>query len=63
MVRDIDFENNDFFQCEDPLELYAIEAQLSSPYIEYVTQRLSNAFFRIGIDDWENRNSIIDHLK
>ena len=63
MVRDINFENNDFFQCEDPLKLYAIEAQLSSPYIEYVTQRLSNAFFRIGIDDWENRNSIIDHLK
>lgn len=62
-VRDIDFECNDFFHSDDPFEKYSIQAQLSSPYIEYVTQRLSNAFFRIGIEDWENRKNTIDKLK
>lgn len=62
-VRDIDFESNDFFHSDDPYEKYSIQAQLSSPYIEYVTQRLSNAFFRIGIEDWENRKNTIDKLK
>lgn len=62
-VRDIDFESNDFFHSDDPFEKYSIQAQLSSPYIEYVTQRLSNAFFRIGIEDWENRKNTIDQLK
>lgn len=63
LVRDIDFESNDFYHSDDPFEKYSIQAQLSSPYIEYVTQRLSNAFFRIGIEDWENRKSTIDKLK
>lgn len=62
-VRDIDFECNDFYHSDDPFESYSIQAQLSSPYIEYVTQRLSNAFFRIGIEDWEDRNQTIEKLK
>ena len=62
-VRDIDFECNDFYYSDDPLERYTIQAQLSSPYIEYVTQRLSNAFFRIGIEDWEDKNNTIEKLK
>lgn len=62
-VRDINFSSNDLFQSHDSLTTYSIKAQLSSPYIEYVIQKMSNAFFRIGIEDWEDRKAIIEDLK
>lgn len=63
LVRDIDFEKNDLRKSDNRLEEYKVQSQLSSPYIEYVTQRLSNAFFRIGIDDWADRKQTVENIK
>lgn len=63
LVRDVDFDRNELHRSDYGRYEYKILAQLSSPYIEYVTQRLSNAFFRIGIDDWNNKKQIIDRIK
>lgn len=57
-VRDIDFEKNELKQ-DDNLSIYRIEGCISSPYMEYVGQRLSNALFRIGIEDWWTDNKTI----
>lgn len=62
LVRDINFEENDLSKSESMRNEYKIVAQLSSPYIEYVTQHLSNAFFRIGIDDWEDSKSMLSKI-
>jgi hypothetical protein len=40
---------------------YKVVTQLNSPYIEYVCQKFSNAFFRIGIEDWPH--DIVDLIK
>lgn len=50
-------------ETDDKSVSYKICTCLTSPYIEYVCQKLSNAFFRIGIEDWENSKAIRDELK
>jgi len=62
-VRDIDFSTNDLYALDDQLATYSIHAKLSSPYMEYITQRVSNAFFRIGIEDWNDRKQLCSTLK
>lgn len=60
--RDVSFEDNDLVGAEDKLAVFKFCAQLTSPYIEYVCQHMSNAFFRVGIEDWPHSN-ILDLIK
>lgn len=56
-TRLIDREKDDLY-IDDRLSSsnYKVVAQLTSPYIEYVCQKFSNAFFRIGIEDWPHKD-------
>lgn len=63
LVRDIDFSKDELKECNENLKRYQVVASLKSPYIEYVTQRISNAFFRIGIEDWDDRKKLVSKLK
>lgn len=53
----IDVEKDDlFYDNKRVRDTYRIVANLSSPYIEYICQKFSNAFFRIGIQDWPHKD-------
>lgn len=61
--RLVDPEIDDLVFDEKPTaKKYTVVAQLSSPYIEYVCQKFSNAFFRIGIENWPH-NRIEEHIQ
>lgn len=60
LARDVDFTNNDLYDDSVPLRRYSIVNSLFSPYVEYVCQRFSNAFFRVGIEDWPSREIVIN---
>ena len=62
LARDIDYDKNDLKEFDDRMYRYELSSAFSSPYMEYICQKFSNAFFRIGIDDWENRSSLIKSL-
>lgn len=48
----IDTSKDEMAETADKNVKYGINASLTSPYIEYVCQKFSSAFFRIGIEDW-----------
>lgn len=60
--RDVPLDSNDLVSAEDRQAVYKICAQLTSPYIEYVCQHVSNAFFRIGIEEWPH-SKMSDYIK
>ena len=57
----IESDKDDLFRTETP-STYKIEYCLKSPYVEYVCQRLANAFFRIGIEDLDSK-AVSEKLK
>lgn len=61
-VRDINYDTNDLRYNEDQLVSYKVLAKVTSPFIEYITQHLSNAFFRIGVEDFDNKKEIKNNL-
>lgn len=52
-ANNIDTEKDDLRSQNNLSATYKILSKLTSPYIEYVCQKMSNAFFRIGIEDWQ----------
>lgn len=48
----IDTTKDEMAETTDKNIMYSIISSLTSPYIEYVCQKFSGAFFRIGIEDW-----------
>ena len=53
--------DNDLLYTDDSSCFYEIVKELSSPFIEFVMQRFSQIFCRIGIEDMENEH--IAHMK
>lgn len=48
----IDTTKDEMMETTDKNVMFGIKTSLTSPYIEYVCQKFSGAFFRIGIEDW-----------
>lgn len=48
----VDEEKDELQFQTNNTSVYKIQASLKSPYLEYICQRMTNAFFRIGIEDW-----------
>lgn len=57
----VDSEKDDLFQTDVP-NVYRIKYRLKSPYVDYVCQHLANAFFRIGIEDFDGK-AVSEKLK
>ena len=52
-ANNIDVEKDELNYQNSLSTNYKILLTLTSPYLEYVCQKFSNAFFRIGIEDWQ----------
>ena len=52
---------NDLYYSDDSSSFYEIVKEFSSPFIEFVMQRFSQVFCRIGLEDMENEH--IAHMK
>lgn len=57
----VESEKDDLFRTDAP-NVYRIKYSLKSPYVEYVCQHLANAFFRIGIEDFDGK-AVSEKLK
>lgn len=54
-------QENDLHYSDDSSHFYEIVKELSSPFIEFVMQRFSQVFCRIGLDDMEKEH--LAHMK
>lgn len=56
------FHTNDFVQSLSKENLYCVESQVCSPYIEHIMQEFAYNFTRIGTEDIENREELVGQL-